>query len=122
MAHFARLDDNSVVVTVIVVSNEDMTDENGNEVESLGIAVCEEVVGPGPWVQTSYNNNWRRKFAAVGDVYSAEKNVFYAPTHEYASWVLDEDLTWQPPIPKPEGKFVWNEEAKTWRDYSGDSE
>ena len=33
MAHFAQLDDKNIVTRVIVVSNDDITDSNGNEIE-----------------------------------------------------------------------------------------
>ena len=40
MAHFACLDENNVVTQVIVVSNDDCSDSNGTEVESIGVAFC----------------------------------------------------------------------------------
>ncbi len=36
MAHFAQLDDNNIVTGVFVVNNDVITDENGDEQESLG--------------------------------------------------------------------------------------
>ena len=36
MAHFAQLDDNNIVTGVFVVNNDIITDENGDEQESLG--------------------------------------------------------------------------------------
>ena len=53
MAHFAQLDDNNVVTNVIVIADSDTPDENGNEVESIGAAFCQNLLG-GRWVQTSY--------------------------------------------------------------------
>ena len=41
MAHFAELDVNNNVLRVIVVSNNDIKDENGNESEAIGVAFCE---------------------------------------------------------------------------------
>jgi hypothetical protein len=32
----------------------------------------------------------------------------------YPSWTLSENLTWEPPIPKPEGDYNWNENNKLW--------
>ena len=40
MAHFAKIDNNNKVVQVIVVSNDDCLDENGNESEEVGVAFC----------------------------------------------------------------------------------
>jgi len=113
MAHFARLDENNVVTMVTVVSNADMQNEIGAEVEALGVAVCEGVIGPGPWVQTSYNDNFRKQYAGIGYTYDAGADVFIAPA-PYPSWSLDENFDWQPPVPKPGLHFDWNEEAQTW--------
>ena len=115
MAHFARLDENNVVTTVIVISNGDLTDDDGNEVESLGVAVCETQVGPGPWVQTSYNGNFRKRYAAIGFTYDAHADVFIS-RQPYPSWVLNENYDWQAPTPMPtDGKlYTWNEDSLTW--------
>lgn len=67
MAHFAQLDDNNVVTQVIVVNNEVLSDNDGVEQEALGIQFCQELLG-GTWVQTSYNNTFRRQFAAIGSI------------------------------------------------------
>ena len=40
MAHFAQLDLNNLVTQVIVVSNNEIQDENGLEQESKGIEFC----------------------------------------------------------------------------------
>ena len=37
MAHFARLDENNQVVEVVVVSNDDILDEDDNENEQVGM-------------------------------------------------------------------------------------
>lgn len=115
MAHFARLDENNVVTMVAVVSNDDMVDENGNEVESLGVAVCEAVVGAGPWVQTSYNGTIRGQYAGVGYTYDADADIFILP-RPFPSWTLNADYDWEPPvaIPTEGGPVKWNEETQTW--------
>ena len=65
MAHFARVE-NGIVSEVIVVANEVLLDENGQEQESIGAAFCNDLLG-GEWVQTSYNGTFRGKFALNGD-------------------------------------------------------
>ena len=42
MAHFAEIDSNldNVVLRVLVIGNDDILDENGEESEALGIAFC----------------------------------------------------------------------------------
>jgi hypothetical protein len=32
----------------------------------------------------------------------------------YPSWTLSDNLTWEPPIPKPKGNYDWNEEKQKW--------
>lgn len=74
MAHFAEIQ-NGIVARVIVINNEVLTDENGNENEQLGIEFCQMLFG-GEWVQTSYNANMRGKFAGIGDLYDSETDEF----------------------------------------------
>lgn len=78
MAHFAELDSNNVVLRVIVVDNKDTADAYGVEKEYIGAAFCERILG-GTWKQTSYNGNFRGKYAGIGDKYDATNNVFVSP-------------------------------------------
>jgi hypothetical protein len=81
MAHFAQLDSNNVVTNVVVVSNDDIKDENGVEQESLGIAFMHNLLGADTrWVQTSYNANFRGMYAGVGCVYSEDLDTFHWPS------------------------------------------
>ena len=41
---------------------------------------------------------------------------FIAP-QPFESWTLDENHDWQPPKPKPDGNYYWNEEQQTWVEY-----
>jgi len=45
MAHFAKLNSSNVVESVIVVSNDDIKDSNGDEIESIGVAFCQKLLG-----------------------------------------------------------------------------
>lgn len=79
MAHFARIE-NNVVTQVIVVNNEVITDENGNEQESLGIEFCKSLYGADTqWVQTSYSGKFRGKYAGGGMIYDPIKDEFTVP-------------------------------------------
>ena len=115
MAHFARLDENNIVTMVAVVSNDDMVDENGNEVEALGVAVCEKVVGAGPWIQTSYNGNLRKQYAGIGFTYDGDNDVFIAPS-PFPSWTLNDQYEWEAPVAPPTvgGRYLWDEETGSW--------
>lgn len=77
MAHFARIE-NNIVRQVIVVNNEVLLDDNGVEQESIGEKFCQDLFG-GEWKQTSYNANFRGKYAGAGDVYDPIKDEFVTP-------------------------------------------
>jgi hypothetical protein len=69
MAHFAQLDAENIVVQVLVLNNEVIT-ENGNESETKGIDFLQDLLGSDiTFIQTSYNASFRGKFAGIGDVW-----------------------------------------------------
>lgn len=78
MAHFAELDDQNVVLRVVVVSNEDTTDEHGQEIEAIGAQYCHDLFG-GRWIQTSYTGRIRGKYAGPGDKYDHDLDLFIDP-------------------------------------------
>ena len=121
MAHFAKLDDNNTITQVIVVSDADCKDPDGNEVEAIGVAFCNKLLG-GRWVQTSYNGNIRKRYAGIGYSYNEQYDVFIAPK-PYNSWTLNvTTFDWDPPVPYPTESFdlenlsyyTWNETNRTW--------
>lgn len=80
MAHFAKLDENNKVIEVIVVSNQDILDENGNESEEIGIEFCKMIQGQNTnWKQTSYNNTFRGRYAGIGMYYDEINDEFIEP-------------------------------------------
>ena len=99
MAHFAQLDENNVVTQVIVVSNDDTSDSNGVETESIGVAFCQKLLGASTkWKQTSYNGNFRVRYAGIGYSYNESLNAF-VPPQPYASWTLDNaTANWVSPL------------------------
>ena len=125
MAHFAGLDENNVVTQVIVVANEDTTDTNGVEVEEIGVAFCKKLLGADTrWKQTSYNGNFRVRYAGIGYSWNEELSAFIPP-QPFASWVLNEETAdWESPVgPAPElteaqvesrSFYKWDEENLAW--------
>ena len=114
MAHFAQLE-NNVVTKVIVVSNQDILDENGQESEQKGIDFCSKLLG-GKWKQTSYNAKIRKNYAGIGYTYDEGRDAFIPPK-PFNSWLLDEDsCQWKAPVDYPTdgGRYSWNEETQTW--------
>jgi hypothetical protein len=115
MSHFAKLDENNIVVFVTVGRQED----DGKEAE-----LCERTGDR--YVQTSYNTHGgvhalggtplRKNYAGIGYLYDPIRDAFIPP-QPYPSWLLDEQTClWQPPIPYPDdgGMYVWDEQTLTW--------
>jgi len=113
MAHFAQIDENNVVINVLVVSNDVITNSSGNEEEQLGKDFLVSLLPDTSWVQTSYNNSFRKQYAGVGSTYDPVNDIFIAPK-PFPSWVLNDDHEWEAPIQKPEGSFNWVESSMTW--------
>lgn len=115
MAHFAELDENNIVQRVIVISN-DVTYENNEEIEQKGIDFCKSLYGEDTiWVQTSYNNNFRKQYALIGSSYDQTNDVFIE-VQPYESWVLNSEFDWVAPIAYPNDgqNYLWNEETQSW--------
>jgi hypothetical protein len=117
MAHFAKLDQNNIVLEVNVVDNEHLLDVNGIEQEEIGIAFLVQWSGGYTnWKQTSYNGNIRKNYAGIGFTYDAVRDAFIEP-QPYLSWTLNETTCrWEPPMPYPsdEKDYVWNEATTSW--------
>lgn len=91
MAHFAEIDNNNVVLRVIVVSNADTANNEGLEIESIGVEFCRNLFG-GRWVQTSYNKTFRKNFAAVGQKYDPALDEFLIREFVYDGFVFVKSL------------------------------
>jgi hypothetical protein len=114
LAHFAQTE-NNIVTKVIVVANKDTANEEGIEIEQIGIDFCSNLLG-GTWKQTSYNGRIRKNYAGVGYKYDAELDAFIPP-QLYPSWLLNVDTAqWYAPTKMPnDGKrYTWNEETQSW--------
>ena len=116
MAHFAKLDDNNVVLEVHCVHNNELL-INGVEVEAKGIVFLTEWSGGYTnWKQTSYNGSIRKNYAGIGYTYDSQRDAFIPP-QPYASWILDEQTCqWNPPIPYPNdgNPYTWDESTTSW--------
>ena len=95
MAHFAKLDENNIVLEVNVVNNDVLTKDE----EASGIAFLTEWSGGYTnWKQTSYNGTIRKNYAGIGYTYDEERDAFIPP--------------------KPEGNFILNEDTCLWEEVS----
>ena len=81
MAHFARIE-NGIVREVNVINNAVLGDTDFPESEPIGQAFIASLGLAGEWKQTSYNANFRGKYAGIGDRYDAELDEFVTPAVE----------------------------------------
>ena len=118
MAHFAKLGVGNVVEQIVVLHNSVITDNNGNEVEKLGVDYLNKIYNTrDAWKQTSYNKSFRGNMATIGGTYDQQRDAFIPPK-PYNSWLLNETtLLWDPPIPYPnDGQdYIWNEQTVSWK-------
>lgn len=113
MAHFVQIT-NGVVTDGMVISN-DVVGVDYPASEPVGQTFIAQHGYEGQWLQTSYNNNFRKQYAGIGFTYDSEADVFIAP-QPYPSWVLDSNYDWQPPTAKPDdgSYYRWDETTTTW--------
>lgn len=71
MAHFAKIVD-GYVTEVIVVNNEALGDLEFPESEKVGQEFIASLGLEGTWKQTSYNGNFRGKYAGIGDKWTGQ--------------------------------------------------
>ena len=112
MAHFAQINEDGVVTQVIVVADSDCAGGNFPDSEIAGAYFCNKLLG-GTWKQTSYNSNFRGRYAGIGYKYDSGLDMFITP-QPFESWTLDAQGDWQAPVAKPEGPHTWDEAAQAW--------
>ena len=121
MAHFSKIGTNNIVEQVIVVNNVELLDENGVEQEQKGINFCKSLFGQDTkWIQTSYNNNFRKNYAGIGYTYDQARDAFIPPK-PFNSWILNEtNCLWNAPVTMPTMElernqyYSWNESIINW--------
>jgi hypothetical protein len=121
VSHFAKLDENNIVIFVTVGRQED----DGKEAELS--ARTGDV-----YKQTSYNTHggvhalggtpFRKNYAGLGYTYDAGRDAFIPPK-PYASWLLNETTClWESPVPYPTDvgteenpkRYSWDEATTSW--------
>lgn len=108
MAHWAKLDENNVVIQVCVGDNNDPNGDEGYQwlIDNLG----------GTWVKTSYNASFGKKFAGIGDTYVSSTGNF-KPPQPFSSWKWSATKwEWNAPTPYPtDGEiYLWDEATTDW--------
>ena len=133
MAHFAELNSSNEVLRVIVISNDDVNANGGDQhadAETFVATIVPHATGGTAWKQTSYNNNFRKQYAGIGMNYDASKDKFLLP-QPFASWSLDSNDDWQAPVTYPSVTEIssnlvlisWDEDNQKWlgKTYTGDN-
>ena len=77
MAHFAKLDENNIVLEVNVVNN-NVLDINNEELSGIAF-LTEWSGGYSNWKQASYNGSFRKNFAGIGFTYDPIRDAFIPP-------------------------------------------
>jgi hypothetical protein len=123
MAHFAKLNNDNIVIDVQSVHNDTATDE------AAGITFLNNLYRTSDtWKQTSYNTKggvhllggtpFRKNYAGIGDTYDQTRDAFIPPK-PYSSWTLNETTClWDAPVAMPDdGKYyIWNEDNTNWEE------
>ena len=130
MAHFAKLDANNIVTQVIVVDNDEIVDNNGDEVESIGVAFCQKLFGADTnWKQTSYNagvgSGFRGNYAGIGYTYMTNvatmgvgSTDIFISQKEHASWAIGVNTAqWYPPTNPGDAPALTNAERDAGKQY-----
>jgi len=119
MAHYAKLNDDNVVIHISKVDDFWELTDFGELDEEKAVSKLKEWHGQDTrWKKTSYNNNCRRRYASIGGYYDPINDAFI-DKKPYDSWKLNQDtLVWEPPIPMPPAgvgcSWIWNEEFLQW--------
>ena len=101
MAHFAKLNNNTV--TEVIVAEQDFINSG---------AVGDSFL----WVQTSYSGSFRKNYAGIGYTYDSVRDAFIPP-QPYNSWTLNEDTCiYEAPTPYPTDDLMysWDEDTTSW--------
>ena len=125
MAHYALINSDNIVTSVIVGRDESDTSQDWEEYyTSLTGQTCK---------RTSYNTRegnhlydgtpFRKNYAGIGYTFDSEKDAFI-PEKPFPSWTLnDSTCSWDCPVSYPtdiedaDGNpifYIWNEEDQQW--------
>lgn len=123
MAHYAIIDENNVVTQVITGVDENITQTDldgtivGGSTEAWEVFYAAKLNNPNCYIKrTSYNNNFRGRYAGIGYTYDAVNDVFIPPK-PFPSWKQAGNYDWVAPVPYPEnleGQWFWDESEQKW--------
>jgi hypothetical protein len=88
MAHYAYLDNNNIVVTVVVGKDETEL------IDGLDTETYYAQGTPYTVKRTSYNGNIRKNYAAIGYTYDEVRDAFIAPEPDNATGFNEDTCQW----------------------------
>ena len=142
MAHFAKIDNNNIVLQVLAVDNTDLLNDSNVETESVGQTYLETHNNwpANQWIQASFNTvenkhlnggtPFRGNYAGIGYTWDEDNEMFF-PKKPYPSWVKHvATASWKSPIgdapdltaeqtSQNEAEthrwgYSWNEDNQSW--------
>jgi len=141
MAHFAKINDDNEVLSILYIDNEKIQNSEGVETESIGQQYLQAHNNwpAEKWIQTSYNteNNTHREggtpfrgnYAGIGYIWDPENNMFFGEK-PFPSWVKNTSTaSWDPPTAAPDltaeqqsqneanthlWTYEWDENNQSW--------
>jgi hypothetical protein len=122
MAHFAKLDENNVVIFVTAGRDEDneqeLTERTGDVYKKTSYNTIGGIHYTDGQQSEDQSKSFRKNFAGVGYIYDEERDVFIPPK-PFNSWTLNEETClWNPPVEYPNSfkTHIWNEENLNWEE------
>lgn len=114
MSHFAKLDENNVVLEVQVVFDSDISNEEDRDAKGVEF-LTQLSGGHANWKQTSPTGSIRKNYAVVGGTYDPVNDVFIPPK-PFPSMILDETFNWVHSVlpPRDNKIYEWNEATLSW--------
>ena len=117
MAHYAELNQNNIVISVISGWDETVK----SDMEQLLLLETGNI-----WKRTSYNTHggkhlfggtsFRKNYAGIGFTYDSARDAFIPP-QPFASWILNEETClWDAPVAMPvdDQRYYWDEPTISW--------
>jgi hypothetical protein len=128
MARFVELNSNNVALRATMVDDWNITDDQGNQVEAIGINYLKNLYGQDTIWKQDVPKTIQLPIGTIsitagnGYTYDSERDAFIPPK-PFTSWILNETtFLWESPTPYPTDvgtpenpkSYWWDEETLSW--------
>lgn len=131
MAHFAKVDENNIVIEVLVIDQTEV--ETGNWGDPALFKKCSYNTRGGiyyiPNTDTpdpDQSKAYRKNYPGIGWTWLANgpQGEGFCPPQPYASWILNPSTYyWEAPVPMPQPNtppfYKWDETTQSWIEVGG---